>query len=266
MRRGGYTAIFLVPKFTCTGLVLRRRCAALRARRLHRATHCCRRRSTATLHDVVGHVRTLGHHREPALEIYTANDSRSTSHLISKSWQVSSTLTISYFSLVVLAVASRPALLQLFLSHTARDDRFAPSRTTAKRATLRHELPHIFGSPRRSLSPRWRSRHRLRHLHEFFPSSGGGNLLFAFEAVVIGALVHCGDVDRGYCSRVPTARRPLQSGLSGAGGNILSCGARGAPAGSVRQTDEMYEEVATSNTAPTRSSRCDAARSIRCTR
>jgi branched-chain amino acid transport system permease protein len=126
------------------------------------------------------------------LEIYTANgQSIDIGVLISKSWQVSSTLTISYFSLVVMAVAVAVLLsLQLFLSRTGTGRQIRAVSDDREAAQLcGTNYRHIFGiASAIAFATVALAGIAYGISTEFFPSSGGANLLFAFEAVVIGGI------------------------------------------------------------------------------
>ena len=93
------------------------------------------------------------------LEIYTANGQVvNIGSLISKSWQPTSIVYISYVSLTVLGVAVAVlALLQLFLSRTGRAGSSGRSPTTARRrSSVARTTGTSLASPPPSRSPRWR--------------------------------------------------------------------------------------------------------------
>jgi branched-chain amino acid transport system permease protein len=126
------------------------------------------------------------------LEIYSANgQSVNIGALISKSWQVNNVIYISWVSLVVLGVAVVVlGALQLFLSRTSNgrliravsDDREAAQLCGAN-------YKHVFGIAA-SIAFATVALAGISYgmMTEFAPTSGGVNLLFAFEAVVIGGI------------------------------------------------------------------------------
>jgi branched-chain amino acid transport system permease protein len=111
--------------------------------------------------------------------------------LIAKAWQVNSVIYISYVSLVVLAVAVVVlGALQLFLSKTSNgrliravsDDREAAQLCGAN-------YKHVFGvAASIAFATVALAGISFGMMTEFAPTSGGTNLLFAFEAVVIGGI------------------------------------------------------------------------------
>jgi branched-chain amino acid transport system permease protein len=126
------------------------------------------------------------------LEAYTANGQTVTiGTLITKSWHPTSIIYISYLSLMVLAVAVGVlALLQLFLSRTGTgrliravaDDREAAQLSGAN-------YRHIFGiAAAIACATVALAGIAYGMMTQFEPTSGGVNLLFAFEAVVIGGI------------------------------------------------------------------------------
>jgi len=126
------------------------------------------------------------------LEIYSANgQSVNIGILIAKAWQVNSVIYISYVSLVVLAVAVVVlGALQLFLSKTSNgrliravsDDREAAQLCGAN-------YKHVFGvAASIAFATVALAGISFGMMTEFAPTSGGTNLLFAFEAVVIGGI------------------------------------------------------------------------------
>ena len=126
------------------------------------------------------------------LEIYSANgQSVNIGLLIAKAWQVNSVIYISYVSLVVLAVAVVVlGALQLFLSKTSNgrliravsDDREAAQLCGAN-------YKHVFGvAASIAFATVALAGISFGMMTEFAPTSGGTNLLFAFEAVVIGGI------------------------------------------------------------------------------
>jgi branched-chain amino acid transport system permease protein len=126
------------------------------------------------------------------LEIYSSNgQSVNIGLLIVKAWQVNSVIYISYVSLVVLAVAVVVlGALQLFLSKTSNgrliravaDDREAAQLCGAN-------YKHVFGvAASIAFATVALAGISFGMMTEFAPTSGGTNLLFAFEAVVIGGI------------------------------------------------------------------------------
>jgi branched-chain amino acid transport system permease protein len=126
------------------------------------------------------------------LEIYSSNgQSVNIGLLIAKAWQVNSVIYISYVSLVVLAVAVVVlGALQLFLSKTSSgrliravsDDREAAQLCGAN-------YKHVFGvAASIAFATVALAGISFGMMTEFAPTSGGSNLLFAFEAVVIGGI------------------------------------------------------------------------------
>jgi branched-chain amino acid transport system permease protein len=126
------------------------------------------------------------------LEIYSANGQTvNIGDLIAKSWHPASIIYVSYVSLAVLGVAVLVLfLLQLFLSKTGTgrliravaDDREAAQLSGAN-------YRHIFGVAA-SLAFATVALAGIAYgmMTQFAPTSGGVNLLFAFEAVVIGGI------------------------------------------------------------------------------
>jgi branched-chain amino acid transport system permease protein len=126
------------------------------------------------------------------LEAYSANgQSVNIGALIAKSWQVNSVIYVSYVSLVVLGVAVAVlGALQLYLSHTSTgrliravsDDREAAQLCGAN-------YKHVFGvAASIAFATVALAGISFGMMTEFAPTSGGVNLLFAFEAVVIGGI------------------------------------------------------------------------------
>jgi branched-chain amino acid transport system permease protein len=126
------------------------------------------------------------------LEIYSANgQSVNIGLLIAKAWQINSVIYVSYVSLVVLAVAVVVlGALQLFLSKTSNgrliravsDDREAAQLCGAN-------YKHVFGvAAAIAFATVALAGISFGMMTEFAPTSGGTNLLFAFEAVVIGGI------------------------------------------------------------------------------
>lgn len=126
------------------------------------------------------------------LEIYSANGQVvNIGSLISQSWHPTSIVYISYVSLIVLGVAVTVlALLQLFLSRTGMgrliravaDDREAAQLSGAN-------YRHVFGiAAAIAFATVALAGIAYGMMTQFAPTSGGVNLLFAFEAVVIGGI------------------------------------------------------------------------------
>lgn len=126
------------------------------------------------------------------LEIYSANgQSINIGSIIGDSWQVNSIIYVSWVSLVVLAVAVAVlGVLQIFLSKTSTgrliravsDDREAAQICGAN-------YKHIFGvAAAIAFATVALAGISFGILSEFSPSAGGANLLYAFEAVVIGGI------------------------------------------------------------------------------
>jgi branched-chain amino acid transport system permease protein len=126
------------------------------------------------------------------LEIYSANGQVvNIGSLISQSWHPTSIVYISYVSLTVLGVAVLVlALLQLFLSRTGlgrliravADDREAAQLSGAN-------YRHVFGiAAAIAFATVALAGIAYGMMTQFAPTSGGVNLLFAFEAVVIGGI------------------------------------------------------------------------------
>lgn len=126
------------------------------------------------------------------LEIYSANGQViNIGSLISRSWHPTSIVYISYVSLTVLGVAVLVlALLQLFLSRTGQgrliravaDDREAAQLSGAN-------YRHVFGiAAAIAFATVALAGIAYGMMTQFAPTSGGVNLLFAFEAVVIGGI------------------------------------------------------------------------------
>jgi branched-chain amino acid transport system permease protein len=126
------------------------------------------------------------------LEIYSANGQTvNIGELITKSWHPASIIYVSYVSLGVLALAVAVlAVLQLFLSKTGTgrliravaDDREAAQLSGAN-------YRHIFGiAAAIAFATVALAGIAYGMTTQFAPTSGGINLLFAFEAVVIGGI------------------------------------------------------------------------------
>jgi branched-chain amino acid transport system permease protein len=126
------------------------------------------------------------------LEIYSANgQSVNIGELVAKSWQVNSVIYVSDVSLVVLGVAVLVlGALQLFLSRTSSgrliravsDDREAAQLCGAN-------YKHVFGvAAAIAFATVALAGIACGISTEFDPTAGGINLLYAFEAVVIGGI------------------------------------------------------------------------------
>lgn len=126
------------------------------------------------------------------LEVYSANGQVvNIGGLIAKSWHPASIIYISYVSLTVLGVAVAVlALLQLFLSKTGlgrliravADDREAAQLSGAN-------YRHVFGiAAAIAFATVAMAGIAYGMMTQFAPTSGGVNLLFAFEAVVVGGI------------------------------------------------------------------------------
>ncbi|MHB1250962.1 MAG: branched-chain amino acid ABC transporter permease [Acidimicrobiales bacterium] len=126
------------------------------------------------------------------LELYTANGRTvNIGSIIAQSWHPGSIVYISYVSLVVLAVAVLVlAVLQLFLSksRTGRLIRaVADDREAAQLSGANYR--HIFGiAAAIAFATVALAGIAYGMMTQFAPTSGGVNLLFAFEAVVIGGI------------------------------------------------------------------------------
>jgi branched-subunit amino acid ABC-type transport system permease component len=126
------------------------------------------------------------------LELYTANGRTvSIGTLIAQSWHPGSIVYISYVSLVVLGIAVLVlAVLQLFLtkSRTGRLIRaVADDREAAQLSGANYK--HIFGiAAAIAFATVALAGIAYGMMTQFAPTSGGVNLLFAFEAVVIGGI------------------------------------------------------------------------------
>jgi len=126
------------------------------------------------------------------LAIYSANgQSVNIGSLVSKSFQLNSSTYVSYVALSVLGAAVLVlGVLQLFLSRTntgrviraVSDDREAAQLCGAN-------YKHLFGiAAAISFATVALAGISYGMMTEFAPTSGGANLLFAFEAVVIGGI------------------------------------------------------------------------------
>jgi branched-chain amino acid transport system permease protein len=126
------------------------------------------------------------------LEVYSANGQVvNIGGLIAQSWHPTSIVYISYVSLTVLGAAVLVlALLQLFLSRTGpgrliravADDREAAQLSGAN-------YKHVFGvAAAIAFATVALAGIAYGMMTQFAPTSGGVNLLFAFEAVVVGGI------------------------------------------------------------------------------
>ncbi|HTX01572.1 MAG TPA: branched-chain amino acid ABC transporter permease [Acidimicrobiales bacterium] len=126
------------------------------------------------------------------LEAFSSNSqSVSIGAALFDAWNVSSQISISYFSLVIFAVAVVVlASLQLFLSRTGTGRMIravADDREAAQLAGANYR--HIFGiAAAIALATVAVAGIASGVLSGFTPTSGTSNLLFAFEAVVIGGI------------------------------------------------------------------------------
>ena len=126
------------------------------------------------------------------LEIYTANaQSINIGALIAKSWQVNPTIYVSYLSLTVLIVSIVVlGALQLFLSktNTGRQIRaVSDDREAAQLCGTNYR--HIFGiAAALAFATVALAGIAFGMKTSLDPTSGGVNLLFAFETVVIGGI------------------------------------------------------------------------------
>lgn len=126
------------------------------------------------------------------LEIYTANaQSINIGSLIAKSWQVNNTIYVSYLSLTVLIVSVVVlAALQLFLSKTSTGRQIRAVSDDREAAQLcGTNYRHIFGiASSLAFATVALAGIAFGMYTSLAPTSGGVNLLFAFETVVIGGI------------------------------------------------------------------------------
>jgi branched-chain amino acid transport system permease protein len=126
------------------------------------------------------------------LEIYTANaQSINIGSLIAKSWQVNNTIYVSYLSLTVLIVSVVVlAALQLFLSKTSTGRQIRAVSDDREAAQLcGTNYRHIFGiASSLAFATVALAGIAFGMKTSLDPTSGGVNLLFAFETVVIGGI------------------------------------------------------------------------------
>ncbi len=126
------------------------------------------------------------------LEKFTSNgQSLDIGTLIAKSWNPNNDISVAYIEVVVLGVAIAVLVgLQLFLSHTGTgrliravaDDKEAAQLSGA-------DFRHLFGIATAIAMATVALAGLASGMQtEFFPTSGTANLLFAFEAVVIGGI------------------------------------------------------------------------------
>jgi len=161
------------------------------------------------------------------LEIYSANgQSVQIGTLISKSWHVNYSLYISWVSMVVLAVAVLVlGALQLFLSRTGLGRQIRAVSDDREAAQLcGTNYRHVFGvAAALAFATVALAGIASGISSEFYPSTGGANLLFAFEAVVIGGIgslwgTLIGGVALGIAQQIGAHYNPAYQVL---GGNIL---------------------------------------------
>jgi branched-chain amino acid transport system permease protein len=126
------------------------------------------------------------------LEIYTANaQSINIGSLIAKSWQVNSTIYVSYLSLTVLIVAVVVlGALQLFLSKTSTGRQIRAVSDDREAAQLcGTNYRHIFGiASSLAFATVALAGIAFGMYTSIDPTAGGVNLLYAFETVVIGGI------------------------------------------------------------------------------
>ena len=126
------------------------------------------------------------------LEIYTANaQSINIGSLIAKSWQVNTTIYVSYLSLTVLIVSIVVlAALQLFLSKTSTGRQIRAVSDDREAAQLcGTNYRHIFGiASSLAFGTVALAGIAFGMYTSLDPTAGGVNLLYAFETVVIGGI------------------------------------------------------------------------------
>jgi branched-chain amino acid transport system permease protein len=126
------------------------------------------------------------------LEIYTANaQSINIGSLIAKSWRVNNTIYVSYLSLTVLIVSVVVlAALQLFLSKTSTGRQIRAVSDDREAAQLcGTNYRHIFGiASSLAFATVALAGIAFGMYTSLDPTSGGVNLLYAFETVVIGGI------------------------------------------------------------------------------
>jgi branched-chain amino acid transport system permease protein len=126
------------------------------------------------------------------LEIYTANaQSINIGSLITKSWQVNTTISVSYLSLTVLVVSIVVlASLQLFLSKTSTGRQIRAVSDDREAAQLcGTNYRHIFGiASSLAFATVALAGIAFGMYTSLDPTAGGVNLLYAFETVVIGGI------------------------------------------------------------------------------
>lgn len=161
------------------------------------------------------------------LQLYTANaQTISIGSILYKSWNPSSIIYISYQSLVVLALAVVVLLaLQLFLSKTGTGRQIRAVADDQEAAQLSGtNYRHIFGvAAAISFATVALAGIAYGMSTQFAPTSGGINLLFAFEAVVIGGIgslwgTLVGGIALGIAQQIGAHINPQYSLL---GGNLL---------------------------------------------
>lgn len=161
------------------------------------------------------------------LVVYTANaQTISIGSLITKSWNPEKIIYISYDSMVVLAIAvAILAGLQLFLSKTGTGRLIRAVADDQEAAQLSGtNYRHIFGvSAAIAFATVALAGIAYGMTTQFSPTSGGINLLFAFEAVVIGGIgslwgTLIGGVVLGIAQQIGAHINPQYEML---GGNLL---------------------------------------------
>ena len=161
------------------------------------------------------------------LQLYTANaQTISIGSILYKSWHPASIIYISYQSLVVLAIAVVVlASLQLFLSKTGTGRQIRAVADDQEAAQLSGtNYRHIFGvAAAISFATVALAGIAYGMTTQFAPTSGGINLLFAFEAVVIGGIgslwgTLVGGIALGIAQQIGSHINPQYTLL---GGNVL---------------------------------------------
>ncbi len=161
------------------------------------------------------------------LEIYTANaQTISVGSILYKSWNPHTIIFISYDSLIVLGVAVVVlAALQLFLSRTGTGRLIRAVADDQEAAQLSGtNYRHIFGvAAAIAFATVALAGIAYGMTTQFSPTSGGINLLFAFEAVVIGGIgslwgTLVGGIALGIAQQIGAHVNPQYEML---GGNLL---------------------------------------------
>jgi len=178
------------------------------------------------------------------LEIYTANaQSINIGSLIAKSWQVNNTIYVSYLSLTVLIVSVVVlAALQLFLSKTSTGRQIRAVSDDREAAQLcGTNYRHIFGVASSLAFATVALAGSPLECTRAFRHRRGVNLLFAFETVVIGESVRCGErssVESSWGS--PNSSERTSTSSTRPGGQRLVLARLGdPPSGSLRQEGVM---------------------------